>query len=125
MTRYLIVLLTLLLLSLSGCNQSGDAPAETEEAIESPMAEPQAPVDSVMEEQAQAAEEAAEEVLLEMPGTIPELVLCTDPRPEMCAQNYAPVCGQHEDGTRLTYSNSCMACTNAEVVGALPGPCPE
>ena len=96
MNRYLIVLLTLMLLSLSGCNQSSDAPAEAEA-----------------------------EALIEMPGTIPELVLCMDPRPEMCAQNYAPVCGQHEDGSRLTYSNSCTACSNVEVVGSVPGACPE
>ena len=59
------------------------------------------------------------------PTEIPGLSLCTDPRPEVCTQNYAPVCGVHEDGSRRTYSNGCMACSNAEVVGSLPGACPK
>ncbi len=58
------------------------------------------------------------------PADIPGIILCTDPRPEICTQQYAPVCGVHRDGTRKTYSNTCMACADAEVVGSLPGECP-
>ena len=54
-----------------------------------------------------------------------DLNLCIDPRPEICTQNYAPVCGVHEDGSRKTYSNGCSACSNPDVVGTLPEACPE
>jgi len=117
MTRYLIVLLAPLLISLTGCNQPNEqsANAEVEQATESAPAE-EASVQK-------AAEEMAENTMTDM-QSIPGLTLCTDPRPEVCPQNYAPVCGVHEDGSRRTHSNSCMACSNAEVVGSLPGPCP-
>jgi hypothetical protein len=59
------------------------------------------------------------------PADIPGISLCTDPRPEICTQQYAPVCGVHDDGSRRTYSNGCTACGNAEVIGSLPGACPE
>lgn len=59
------------------------------------------------------------------PPDVSGLNLCTEPRPEICTMNYAPVCGVHEDGSRSTYSNACSACSNAEVVGSLPGACPE
>ena len=52
------------------------------------------------------------------------MVLCTDPRPEICTQQYDPVCGSHRDGARKTYPNQCAACSNAEVAGASPGACP-
>jgi hypothetical protein len=31
----------------------------------------------------------------------------------------------HDDGSRRTYSNGCTACGNADVIGSLPGACPE
>ena len=102
MIRYLIVLLTLILFSLSGCNQSGSQPA------------------------AEESSDALEQIPAELPDAeSPDLNLCTEPRPEICAQNYAPVCGVHEDGSQHTYSNGCMACTNPQVVGSLPGTCAE
>ena len=127
MPRILIILLLPLLVSLSGCNQSSDQPAglpepmeqATDSSNETPMAEPEAPV-------AEVVEELADQVPTEVPvAEIPGLNLCTDPRPEICTQDYTPVCGVHEDGSRRTYSNGCTACSNAEVVGSLPGPCPE
>jgi hypothetical protein len=58
------------------------------------------------------------------PDDLPGFIPCTGPRPEMCTQQYAPVCGVHSDGTRRTYSNGCVACSDLEVVGSLPGACP-
>ena len=45
------------------------------------------------------------------------VVACSEPRPEMCAQIYLPVCGQHVDGTQQTYPNACDACAQASVTG--------
>ena len=96
MIRVLVALL-LLPIALAGCAQAGES-TETE------------PAPAVTEER---------------PDDASQLSMCTDPRPEICTQNYAPVCGVHEDGSRQTYSNGCMACSNPEVVGSLPEPCPE
>lgn len=60
---------------------------------------------------------------------------CTDPRPEMCTQDYRPVCGLRDTGVRCvttpcdaaweekTYSNACAACSHADVHGWRPGAC--
>ena len=53
------------------------------------------------------------------------LVPCTDPRPDVCTQNYDPVCGLNQNRQQKTYSNACRACSEKEVVGYQPGgPCP-
>ncbi len=44
---------------------------------------------------------------------------CQDPRPEVCAQFYEPVCGS--DGR--TYSNGCVACSHPEVIYYTLGDC--
>lgn len=56
-------------------------------------------------------------------STVPEIHLCTDPRPEMCMEIYMPVCGFTKDGVARTYPNSCHACAHAEVVRYTPGAC--
>ena len=61
---------------------------------------------------------------------------CTDPRPEVCAQDYRPVCATRDTGVRCvtepcpateqkTYSNACSACSDPEVTHWVPGECPE
>ena len=51
--------------------------------------------------------------------------ICTEPRPQICTQQYDPVCGLRDDGTRKTYSNGCTACTDTTVTGWNPGECPD
>jgi hypothetical protein len=41
----------------------------------------------------------------------------------MCTQISQPVCATKRDGTRQTYSNGCMACTDRNVATHIPGPC--
>ncbi len=48
---------------------------------------------------------------------------CPAQRPQACTQNYDPVCATKRDGTRQTYSNGCMACSDTNVVRHVPGPC--
>lgn len=51
------------------------------------------------------------------------LILCKDPRPEICTQHYDPVCGNLGKGEFKTYGNACTACSKAAVVGYRPGTC--
>jgi hypothetical protein len=49
--------------------------------------------------------------------------VCPEPRPEMCTQQYDPVCGQLSAGGSKTYSNWCSACSNKAVKSYVPGEC--
>ena len=51
------------------------------------------------------------------------VIACTDPRPEMCTQDYSPACGLLEYGDKKTYSNACTACSDSDVVSYKPGRC--
>ena len=53
------------------------------------------------------------------------LQVCPETRPQVCPMSYKPVCGYHPDGSASTYSNSCGACSKADVVGFLPNACAE
>jgi alkaline phosphatase D len=44
-------------------------------------------------------------------------ITCPDPRPQVCTQEYRPVCGQWQDGSMKTYTNGCSACTDPAVNG--------
>ena len=59
---------------------------------------------------------------------------CEKPRPEICTQDYAPVCARRDTGIRCvkapcpaselkTYSNGCSACGDPKVYGFYPGSC--
>ena len=52
-----------------------------------------------------------------------KMVTCPEPRPEVCTQDYQPVCAQLEDGSFKTYSNGCNACSDPAVVGYRDGAC--
>ena len=58
----------------------------------------------------------------------PDLAQCMDPRPELCTQDYRPVCGVRDTGVsmeRATYGNACTACSNPDVLGYSEGMCEE
>jgi hypothetical protein len=57
--------------------------------------------------------------------TAPPLISCTDPRPEVCTMQYAPVCGELAAGGRREYASACNACSDPAVTGYLIGSCPQ
>jgi arylsulfatase A-like enzyme len=59
---------------------------------------------------------------------------CVDPRPEVCAQDYRPVCAARDNGVRCvkapcpstdrkTYPNACAACSDPLVYSHVDGAC--
>jgi hypothetical protein len=52
-----------------------------------------------------------------------EMVTCPEPRPQVCTQDYRPVCAKLQDGNFKTYSNGCTACTDPAVAGYREGAC--
>jgi hypothetical protein len=48
---------------------------------------------------------------------------CKDPRPEVCTQDYRPVCATLQDGLHKVYSNGCMACSDTMVESWVEGEC--
>ena len=53
------------------------------------------------------------------------LVLCPEPRPQICTREYRPVCAQMQDGIFKTYSTGCTSCSDPNVIGYRDGACAE
>ena len=51
------------------------------------------------------------------------MVACKEPRPQVCTQDYRPVCAVRQDGSFKTYSNGCGACSDPSVNGYREGAC--
>ena len=49
---------------------------------------------------------------------------CTEPRPQVCTMEYAPVCAVLESGARTESSSACNACADDKITGYVVGPCP-
>ncbi len=56
------------------------------------------------------------------PGAL-DLILCEEPRPQVCTREYNPVCGTLQDGSTKTGSTGCTSCSDPEVVGYNMGVC--
>lgn len=54
-----------------------------------------------------------------------KIIACTSPRPILCQQNPAPVCGIFTTKAQQTFRNACLACKNPEVKGYELGKCKE
>ena len=50
-------------------------------------------------------------------------ITCKEPRPQVCTQDYRPVCAALPDGDFKTYSNGCSACSDPAVTGYSEGAC--
>ncbi|MCP4598163.1 hypothetical protein [Neptuniibacter sp.] len=56
--------------------------------------------------------------------TMPESALaCESPRPQMCTRDYRPACGYISESEQKTYSNPCVACSDATVKWVEQGQC--
>lgn len=51
------------------------------------------------------------------------VTICPEQRPEICTQDYRPVCAKQKDGSHKTYSNACTACSEQNVVDYRNGSC--
>ena len=61
------------------------------------------------------------------PGTV-DIALggvnrCQDPRPQICAAMYAPVCATTSDGSQHTFASGCSACADQRVHWYVPATC--
>jgi len=52
-----------------------------------------------------------------------ELIICEEPRPQICTHEYNPVCAKMKDGSTKTGSTGCTSCSDTEVVGYKMGAC--
>jgi hypothetical protein len=50
-------------------------------------------------------------------------VVCREPRPQVCTQDYRPVCATLRGGGFKTYSNGCNACSDPAVASYREGAC--
>ncbi len=56
------------------------------------------------------------------PGAL-DLILCEEPRPQICTREYNPVCATLQDGSTKTGSTGCTSCSDPEVTGYKMGAC--
>ncbi|HEY8924932.1 MAG TPA: hypothetical protein VIU64_11170, partial [Polyangia bacterium] len=99
---------------------------------------PQRPAGTVGEPAASAPRADAPEARVPaeaVPAAPAGFVTCSNPRPEICTQQYQPVCAQVDTGVRCikapcpsaesrTFPNGCAACTDPKVLGFVEGACP-
>jgi hypothetical protein len=70
-----------------------------------------------------AAEPVSNHQFFANAGSTKEMVPCTEPRPQVCTQDYRPVCAELQDGSFKTFSNGCSACSDPAVTGYRDGAC--
>ena len=55
--------------------------------------------------------------------SLPNLIQCAELRPQICTQEYVPVCAYLKDGAKRTYASGCSACSDANVANYQLGQC--
>jgi len=56
------------------------------------------------------------------PGAM-DIIICTEPRPQICTREYDPVCATLQDGHVKTYATGCTSCSDSAVTGYRLGDC--
>lgn len=51
------------------------------------------------------------------------LIMCEEPRPQLCTREYNPVCAALKNGSTRTAATGCTACADSEVTGYIMGAC--
>lgn len=64
-----------------------------------------------------------EETRKPLPALPTYTVACPDERPQICTQEYLPVCATTDDLHQITLGNACTACGNEAVLGYTKGEC--
>ena len=59
---------------------------------------------------------------LNEPGVL-DIILCEEPRPQICTREYDPVCATLKDGSTRIGATGCTSCSDSEVVGYKKGAC--
>ena len=61
---------------------------------------------------------------LVQPAPTPSLLTqCSQPRPQVCTMEYAPVCARLNAGGKKDYASACNACADDAVSSYLAGTC--
>ena len=63
-----------------------------------------------------------EKIDLNEPGAL-DIILCEEPRPQICTREYDPVCATLKDGSTRTGATGCTSCSDSDVVGYKRGAC--
>ena len=56
------------------------------------------------------------------PGAL-DIILCEQPRPQICTREYDPVCATLEGGEVKTYATGCTSCADTKVTSYITGKC--
>jgi hypothetical protein len=56
------------------------------------------------------------------PGAL-DLIICEEPRPQICTNEYDPVCATLQDDDVKTYATGCTSCSDPKVQGYKKGAC--
>ena len=56
------------------------------------------------------------------PGST-DVIICEQPRPQVCTREYNPVCATLDDGQIKTYATGCTSCADVNVQSYTPGAC--
>jgi len=59
---------------------------------------------------------------IDEPGAL-DVIICEEPRPQICTREYNPVCATLQNGSTRTGSTGCTSCSDPEVVSYKMGAC--
>ena len=68
------------------------------------------------------AQNDVREPIPDEPGAL-DIILCEEPRPQICTKEYDPVCATLDDGSTRTGATGCTSCSDPKVVSYTKGAC--
>jgi len=67
---------------------------------------------------------AADNIVNNLANNDEQHIQCPEERSKICTREYRPVCAINKNNQTNTYSNSCVACADTQVVSYQPNACP-